>query len=150
MNTINKNCDYFKTLILDCDSKSRRKTYKNFICLLSDLKNKNLTEEEIQAIETELDILGFESHGEFKTNKRKIEKFKKFLKDNFSLIPEGYYTSLGIALGLCFGVAFGTSIFSASMGTSIGLSIGMVIGLVIGKKMDAKAEKENRVLYVVC
>ena len=70
--------------------------------------------------------------------------FKAYLKEEFSLISEGYYTAIGMSLGMCFGVAIGT-VFGVS-GNSIGFALGMLIGLAIGRNMDIEAEKQNRVL----
>ena len=63
------------------------------------------------------------------------------VKEEFSLISEGYYTALGMSLGMCFGVAIGAGFGGASV--SVGVSLGMLIGLVIGRTKDVEAEKQN-------
>ena len=142
--------DLFNTLISNTDKRSEIKVYQNFLEILSALKNRDLTQEEIRSIEEELDILKLKDYPENKKKylRRKRDKFKEYLKTEFSLITEGYYTGIGLALGISFGVAIGASIFGQSSGSSLGISIGMVVGLIIGRVMDNKAEKENRVLKV--
>ncbi len=144
--TIKETAGFFKTLSNETDSKRERKIYKNFISILSCLESKELTVEQLSLIEDKIDTLNLSSKP---TNKRKyfgkqLTIFKQYLKDEFSLISEGYYTAIGMSLGMCFGVAIGSG-FSA-LGTSIGLSLGMLIGIVIGRYKDTEAEKENRVL----
>ena len=75
----------------------------------------------------------------------KLNAFKTYLKDEFSLISEGYYTAIGLGIGMSFGVAIGAS-FGESTGIALGISFGMIIGLVIGRNKDAEAEKQGRVL----
>ena len=75
---------------------------------------------------------------------KKLSIFKQFLKNEFSLISEGYYTAIGMSLGMSFGVAIGTS-FGVT-GNSLGLVIGMAIGLAIGRHKDQEAEAQNKVL----
>lgn len=67
------------------------------------------------------------------------------MKDELSLISEGYYTAIGMSLGMSFGVAIGAS-FGESTGIALGISLGMLIGLAIGRNKDAEAEKQGRVL----
>ena len=140
---INEAFDFFKNLITDTDEKSEIRICQKFIAILSDLKNRDLTEKQFQSITEELDTLQLKANSENRKKhlKQKLSLFIKFLKDEFSLISEGYYTALGISLGLAFGTAFG-SIF----GMGIGISFGMIIGLIIGANMDSEAKKQNRVL----
>ena len=142
--------DFLNKLISETDKPSEIKVYQNFIDILTALKNRDLTQEEIRSIEEELDILKLKDYPENKKKylRRKRDKFKEYLNTEFSLITEGYYTGIGLALGICFGVAIGASIFGPSSGSSLGISLGMVIGLIIGRTLDDKAKKENRVLKV--
>lgn len=140
--------NFFKGLITETDKKSEIKFYKNFIGILSDLKNRDLTEKQVQSTEEELENLELKGFPEKRKRylKRKLATFKEYLKKELSLISKGYYTAIGMSLGMCFGVAMGSSIFGLSIGTSSGLAFGMLIGIVIGRIMDAQAEKEGRVL----
>ncbi len=140
----------FENLKIGSDNKYEIKIYKNFIAILSELKNRKLTEEQKQSIEKKLELLelNFNAENGKKYYRRKLEAFKKYLKDELSLISKGYNTAIGMSLGMCFGVALGSTIFGLSMGTSTGLVIGMIIGLAVGKSMDTQAEKEGRVLNI--
>ncbi len=121
--TINDTINFLESLLTQTDKKSEIKVYENFIAILSNLKNRELTNEELQSIEEELETLDLKSNPENKKRyfSKKLAEFKKYLKDKLSLISEGYYTA-------------------------IGMSLGMIIGLVIGRNKDAEAEKQGRVL----
>ncbi len=145
--TINDTTNIFKKLLSKTEKKSEIRLYNSFVGILYDLKNRNLTKEQIRSIEEELEHLKLK---EIPVNKkkyvtRKLNEFKKYLKEEFSLISEGYYTAIGIALGTSFGIVFG-SMFKEAIGVSMGLGFGMILGVIIGKSMDLQAEKQNRVL----
>ena len=129
------------------NKKSIKKSQKEFIAVLTDLENKELTEEEITLTEETLENLLADVN--FKENpkeiRRKLNLFKTFLRDKLSIITSGYYTTMGIAMGMCFGIVFG-SVIEKFIGSSVGMTVGMAIGIIIGKKMDSKAEIEGRVL----
>ena len=145
--TINNATNYFEKLLSQAIKKSEIKIYENFIGILSELKNRNLTEEQLRSIEVELGILKLKEIPENRRKylRRKLNKFKIFLREELSLISEGYYTSIGMTLGISFGIVFGT-MFEETFGVSMGLGFGMLIGLIIGRTMDSQAEKQNRVL----
>ncbi len=145
--TINNATNYFETLLSRAIKKSEIKIYENFIGILSELKNRNLTEEQLRSIEVELGILKLKEIPENRRKylRRKLNKFKIFLREELSLISEGYYTSIGMTLGISFGIVFGT-MFDETFGVSMGLGFGVLIGLIIGRTMDSQAEKQNRVL----
>jgi hypothetical protein len=106
MNT-NEAIAFFKSLLIKTNKKSEKRAYESFIAILSDLKDKNLTTEELYSIETELDKLKsiMNTENEKKYLSKKLANFKKYLKDEFSLVSQGYYTAIGMSLGMCFGVA---------------------------------------------
>lgn len=143
--------NYFESLTKRTTNKSELKIYEKFIHALSELNSRELSEDEIQSIEAELDRLNLESNPENgkKYFKKSLTKFENYLKDAFSLTTKGYYTNLYGGLGLSFGLLFGVVFLSGwerSLGISLGLIIGMVIGLIIGRSMDVKAIREGRVL----
>jgi hypothetical protein len=140
---LNAASDLFKRLIAETNNKSEIKVYENFIAILTDLKHRKLSEEQLKSMEEKLDFLNLQASPENKKRfySRKLTEYKKYLKEKLSLISEGYYTGIGLALGVSLGVAYG-SMFN--MGT--GIAIGIAIGLSIGASMDAKAKKQNRVL----
>ena len=145
--TINDTINFFESLQTQANKKSEIKIYKDFIAILSILKNRELKDEQYQSIQKELESLKLKSNP---NNKRryygkKLNEFKTYLEKEFSLISEGYYTAIGIGIGMSLGVAIGAS-FGESTGIAIGISIGMLIGLAIGCKKDVEAEKNGLVL----
>ena len=144
--TIAETTQFFEKLLKQTDRKREIRVYKGFIAILINLKNRELSEGQVSLIENELKhfALKLNLKNKRKYYSKQLNVFKEFLKAEFSLISEGYYTSISMSLGMCFGVAIGTS-FGAS-GNSIGLAMGMFIGLIIGRHKDMEAEKENRVL----
>ena len=136
--------DFFNRLVSDSsNNKSERNIYNTFIGILTDLRNRNLSEIQLASIEDKLDLLNLNASPENKKRyyNKKLAEFKKYLKEQFSLISDGYYTAVGTALGVAFGAAFGSM-----FGMGIGITFGMLIGIIVGANMDAKAKKQNRVL----
>ena len=145
--------DLLKSLQTEADKKSEIRIYENFTGILSDLKNKNLTETQLRSIEEELDTLALKANPENRKKyfNQKLAELKTYLKSNFSLITEGYYTTLGVSLGIAFGSMVGVmvgTVFKVSLGVSYGIPLGMIIGLLAGRYMDAEAQKQNRVLSI--
>lgn len=142
---------FFKKLTNETTKTSEIKDYEKFIYILSELKIREFTKNDIQSIETALDSFNLKSNDEnnIKFFKKTLRKFEEFLKNTFSLTSKDYYTKLGIGLGSSFGILFGVvflSSFERSLGISLGMIIGMFIGLIIGRSMDTKALEESRVL----
>ena len=148
MMTINNTIIFFKSILTQTIKKSEMKIYENFIGILSDLKNRNLTKEQLRCIEEELENLKLKEIPENRKKyfRRKLNEFQKYLKDEFSLTTKGYYESIGMSMGMVFGISIGASIFGAGSGVSTGLMFGMLIGFIIGRYMDSEAEKKNLVL----
>ncbi len=109
--TIIEASSFFEKLLKEANNKREIRVYKSFNTILLNLRNRDLTEDELMSIETELKKLDLKSNPENKRKyfSKKLSAFKAYLKEEFSLITEGYYTVLGMSLGMCFGVAIGTS-----------------------------------------
>ena len=153
--SINETFEFFKEIKTGMSSKGEIKIYAKFIGILEGLKNKDLTIEQIRQIEEQLDHLQLTSFPENKKKyfKKKYAEFTNYLKDEFSLVTEGYYMAIGISLGISFGtglgIIFGTSFGGGEgvgIGISIGAGIGMTIGMILGKTKDAEAGKNGKVL----
>ena len=149
--TLQEAYNLIESLKIETTKKSEINIYEKFHHILTELKNREFSKDEIQSLETELDSLNFDSIPENRKKyiKKALSKFEKYLKDTFSLTSKGYYTNRGIGLGSSFGMLFGIVIlsgFERSLGISLGLIIGMLIGLAIGRSMDTKAKIEGRVL----
>ena len=151
--TINETYNFFESLLSQPNKKSDIKIYEEFLEILTHLKNRGLSEDEIQSIERELKSLNLKSNPENRKKyfKKALSTFEKYLKDTFSLTSKGYYTKLYSGLGVGFGILFGVVFLSSwerSLGISMGLIFGYTIGMLIGRNLDNQAEKENRVLKV--
>jgi hypothetical protein len=149
--TLQESYNLFESLKTDTINKSEIKIYEKFQHLLSQLKTRNFSKEEVNILETELDSFNLNSNPENRKKffKSALNKFETFLKDTFSLTSKGYYTKLYGGLGLSFGLLFGIVFLSSwerSLSISLGLIIGMVIGAIIGQSKDTKAKSESRTL----
>jgi len=149
--TLQEAYNFFESLKIETTKKSETKVYNKFLDILTELKSREFTKDEIQSIETELESFNLKSNrkNNIKFFKKALSKFEKYLKDTFSLTSKGYYTNIGIGLGTTFGILFGIivlSSFERSLGISLGLIIGMLVGLTIGRFMDAKAISEGSVI----
>jgi len=149
--TLKNAINHFNRLVSETTEKSEVKVYQDFIHILTNLEKRNLTESEVQSLETELDALDLTSG----TTKKKrhfnkaLQQFKKYLKDTLSLITKGYYTKLGIALGSSIGLLFGIVFLSSlerSLGISLGISVGTAIGLIIASNLDSQAKASGNLI----
>jgi hypothetical protein len=143
--------NFIESLKTETTKKSEIKVYEKFLHILSKLKIREFSNDEIQAIETELDRLNLKSNPENRKKyfQKALSTFEKYLKETFSLTTKRYYTELGIVLGASFGILFGVVFLSSwerSMGISMGLIIGSGIGGAIGGSMDTKAMSADRVI----
>lgn len=149
--TLRNALNYFEGLLSETSKKSESKAYREFIRILRNLEDKKLTETEIQSIEKELDTLNLNSSesGNKKYFKKALHKFKKYLKDTFSLTIQGYYTEMGVGLGSSFGLLFGIIFLSSlerSLGISLGISFGLLTGIVIGRYLDSQAKARGKMV----
>ena len=149
--TIQEAYNFFEILTTETTIKREIKVYEKFLHILSGLKTREFSKDEIQSIEKDLDNLDLKSNPKNRKKyfKKALSKFETYLKDTFSLITKGYYTNLYSGLGLSFGLLFGVAIFSnleRSLGISLGLIGGMVIGSIIGRNKDSKALAEGKVI----
>ena len=149
--TLQEAYNFFESLKIETTKKSEIRIYEKFLHILSELKNRDFTTDEIQSIETELDSLNLKSNPE---NRKKyfgkaLRKLNEYLKSKFSLIPGGYYITYGIAIGVAFGPVLGVlfgQFFEKSLGISIGISIGIIVGLLAGQYLDSQAKAAGNVL----
>ena len=149
--TLQEAYNFFESLKIETTKKSETKVYNKFLDMLTGLKNRAFSKDEIQSIETELDSFNLKANqkNNIKFFKKALSKFETFLKDTFSLTSKDYYTKLVGGLGLSFGLLFGVVFLSSwerSLGISMGLIFGMLIGATIGRALDAKAMSEGRVI----
>ena len=143
--------NFFESLKTETNKKYEIKVYEKFLHILSELKIREFSKEEIQSIETELESLNSKSNPENRKKyfKKALSKFEKYLKDTFSLTSKGYYTNTSVSLGILFGVVFGVLIgerFEKSLGVSFGICMGLFIGAYIGRRRDAQAKAAGNML----
>ena len=149
--TLQEAYKFIESLITESTKKSEIKVYEKFFHVLSELKIREFSKDEIQSIETELESLNLKSNPDNRKKyfKKALSKFEKYLKDTFSLTIKRYYTELGIALGASFGILFGVVFLSnweRSLGISLGLIVGSGIGGAIGRSMDSQAKAAGNML----
>ena len=143
--------DFLKKLSKETNNKRELRIYKDFITILSNLINRDFSEEQVLQIENEIETLNLKSNPENKKLyfNKKMTAFKQFLKTEYSLVPKGYYTNMGIGLGTSFGVLFVVvvlSSFERSMGISFGIMAGMLIGLILGHYMDTQVKEAGKAI----
>ena len=149
--TLQEEYNFFDSLKTETTKKSEIKVYEKFLHILTELKNREFSKDEIQSIEMELDSLNLKSNPDNRKKffKKALTKFENYLKDTFSLTSKGYYTNLSVSFGVLFGVVFGILIgerFEKSLGISFGICMGMFIGAFIGRRMDAQAKAAGNIL----
>lgn len=142
--------NFFMNLKSNSIEKSEIKLYDKYIGILLDLKNRNLTQNQIQTIESELETLNLktESVNRNKYLSQKLPEFKKFLKDKFNLVSEGYYAGIGTGNGIVLGSIFSLLLYYVLgiYAMLIGVVGGMLLGSFLGGIRDSKAKEQGRVL----
>ncbi|MFC1870530.1 hypothetical protein ACFLYE_04615 [Chloroflexota bacterium] len=78
-----------------------------------------------------------------KAHLKTINRIISHLRKQHKLVTEGYYMGIGMVFGSGIGVALG----AAMDGVGPGIPLGVGIGMAIGVALDAKAKKEDRVIY---
>jgi hypothetical protein len=149
--TVQEAFNFFESLSTETTKKSETKVYQGFLHILTRLKFRDFSKDEIQSIETELDSLNLKSNPDNRKKyfKKSLSKFEKYLKETFSLTSKGYYATLYGGLGLSFGLLFGVVFLSnleRSLGISLGLIGGMVVGSTIGRQKDAQVKSAGNLL----
>lgn len=148
--TLKNASKFLAALVQETSKKSELKVYSEFTQIIASLEKRDFSKEEMQLIEAELEHLTLAPAPTKRKRyiKKALEKFKKHLKEQFSLVPKGHYTELYGGLGLSFGLVFGVAIFSNldSMGIGLGLIGGMLVGAIMGRNKDAQAKADGNVL----
>ncbi|UBM58627.1 hypothetical protein LAG90_17650 [Marinilongibacter aquaticus] len=149
--TLQEAYTFIEKLKDESKSKSEIKLYDRFLYMLMELRKRDFSTEEMQAIEMELESLHVETGT--KDRKKKIRnvlrEFEKYLMQTFSLVSAGYYTNLGVGLGLSFGAVLGIVFLSSierGLGIAFGSTFGLLAGTLIGHYLDAQAKAAGNVL----
>jgi len=137
---LNGSIIFFKRLLSKTNTKDEIRTFKRFIAILSNLKQKDLSEDQLQTLEAYLYYLELEKipSYSYELYKPKLNQLRKYLKTKFKFVPNTFYTSVGIAFAVPFAVSF-------SVTNSI--VIGGILGLIflgIGLLLDVRIKKQGR------
>jgi len=148
--TLQEAANLLESLKTETTKKYEIKVYEKFLHILNEMKNRQFSPDEIQALETELENLDLKLNTENRKKhfKKALSKLETYLRDTFSLTTKAYYQKLYGSLGLSFGLLFGVAILSnlePSLAISLGLLGGMAVGSIIGRSKDSKAKTEGRV-----
>ena len=133
---------FFKRLLSKTTKKSEIRTYKKFITILTNLKNKSLTKEQQNTIESYIQYLELEKIPSYNNElfKPKLKKFRKYLKTKLRFVPNKQYTVFGISFAVSFVAGF---VVNNKIGT--GIVLGMFF-LAIGILLDLRIKKQGRSL----
>lgn len=138
---------YLKKQLSKTNKKSEIKTFEKFIALLQNLKEKDLSPEQIDGIESYLHYLELEKIPSFSNEmyKKKLDKFKKYLKTKLRFVPKNHYTTWTASFGLSFAIGFAIQ-NNIDNSIKIGVvSVALVI-IGIGILMDIRNKRLERTL----
>lgn len=139
----------------DYPHKKIERKHQQFVDLISELNQKELTDDIVQEVNPLiLQVNNLDEHEpKFKScvNKQ-FNAIIKLIAAKLRLVPKKFYQQMWFPLGMAiFGIPVGLIISMLSSNYAfigIGLPIGLAIGAFLGSKMDDKAEKEGRQLNV--
>jgi len=139
---------FLKRQLSKTSDKSEIRTFKKFIAVLSNLKEKELTQEQLNAIESYIKYLELEKIPSYSNNlfEQKLSKFRKYLKTKLRFVPNNYYTRIGINFAIPFAIGFAFAANGISMTNKIGIIVAALLLIGIGKILDLRIKKQNRSL----
>lgn len=136
---------FLKKQLSKTNEKSEIKTFEKFIGILQKLKEKDLSTEQREGIESYLQYLELEKIPSFSNEifKHKLTKFRKYLKNKLRFVPKNYYMTWTASFGLSFAVAFGVQKnIDYSIKTGVILVAFLIIG--IGIILDMRMKRQKR------
>lgn len=138
---------FLKKQLSKTTKKSEIKTFKSFISVLKNLKEKDLNTTQLKQIENYITYLELEKIPSFSNEiyKLKLKKFKTYLNKKLRFIPTNYYTGLALIFVVPFIFAFSlqTKIENEIRMIVISVSVLLVIAAFV---MDLKMKKQGRSL----
>jgi transcriptional regulator with XRE-family HTH domain len=136
---------FLKKQLSKTNEKSEIKTFERFIGILQKLKEKDLSTEQKEGIESYLQYLELEKIPSFSNEmfKHKLTKFRKYLKNKLRFVPKNYYTTWATSFGLSFAVAFAVQ---KNIDYSIKIGVISVVLLIIGIGiiLDMRMKRQER------
>ena len=138
---------FFKKLLSKTNKKTEVKIFKNYISLLTELKKKELAEEQYTTIESYLKFLELEKIPSYSIDlyKDRLKKFKKHLKSNLKFVPNNLYGSLSISFAVPFAISFWVQ-KNLSTQFKLIVSILCIMIIAIGHFVDYRIKKQGRSL----
>lgn len=136
---------FLKKQLSKTNIKSEIKTFTNFIEILNKLKERDLSQEQMESIESYIKYLELEKIPSFSNElfKGKLTAFKKYLKNKLRFVPSNYYTTLGLSFAIPFAIGFGIT-DGISMTNKI-IVISAALSLIgVGIITDARIKSQKR------
>ena len=127
------------------NEKSEIKTFEKFIQILNNLKEKDLSSEQIEGIESYIKYLELEKIPSFSNEmfKQKLAKFRKYLKNKLRFVPNNYYTTLAVSFAFPFAIGF-TVQSKIDLNIKVGVILVALLIIGIGVIMDLKMRRLGR------
>jgi transcriptional regulator with XRE-family HTH domain len=144
-NDIKSTIIFLKKQLSKTNEKSEIKTFEKFIGLLQKLKEKDISPEQMEGIESYIKYLELDKIPSFSNEmfKQKLIKFKKYLKNKLRFVPNNYYTTWAVSFALSFAIGFSVQ---SNIDYSIKIGVISITLLVLGIAifMDIRMKKQNR------
>ncbi|MFT4771001.1 MAG: transcriptional regulator with XRE-family HTH domain [Cryomorphaceae bacterium] len=99
---------FLKKQLSKTKEKSEIRMFEKFITLLQKLKERDLSPEQMEGIESYIHYLELEKIPSFSNDmfKLKLVKFKKYLKNKLRFVPNNYYTTWVVTFAVPFSIVF--------------------------------------------
>lgn len=138
---------YLKQQLSKTNDQEGIKTLNKFIHILQELNEKDLDSNQLDAIESYIRYLELEKIPSISNElfKKRLEKFKRFLKTNLQYVPANYYTIWTASVGIAFAIAFAVQ-SNVDIVLSWGVFFAVILSIGCGFIADVKIEKEDRSL----
>ena len=136
---------YLQKQLSKTDKKAEIKTLENFITLLEKLKERDLSTEQKNSIESYIQYLELEKIPSFNKEvyQKKLKKFKKHLKNNLRFVPKNHYTTWITSFGIAFATAFAVQ-NAIDISVKLGVIAVVLLLIGIGVMMDLKIKRQKR------
>lgn len=136
---------FLKKQLSKTNKKSEIKTFEKFIDILNKLKEKKLSQKQIEGIESYIKYLELEKIPSFSNEmfQQKLIQFKKYLKNKMRFVPNNYYTIWASSFAISFAVGFSVQ-NKIDLNIKIGVISAALLLIVIGIILDARIKKQER------
>lgn len=138
---------FLKKKLSQTTNRSEIRTFEKFIAVLENLKDKNLTDEQLEGVNSYIEYLELEKIPSFSNEvfKQKLRKFKAFLNTKLRFVPTNHYVSFAIMFAVPFAVSFIVQ-SKIDMNLKIGVVSSAILLIGIACMLDLRIKKQNRSL----